>query len=160
MDPEIVLRPITAKDRDFLLRVYGGTRAEEMALTGWNKNQQAAFLRQQFEAQHAYYQEHFADARFDVILRGDEPIGRLYVARWDEELRVIDIALLPQHRRAGIGSSLLRTLIDEAHAASKPVRIHVEHNNPALGLYRRLGFRETGDTGVYYLMQCAPEGTA
>jgi len=156
MTPVIALRPITEDDRAFLYRVYASTRDDELAVTGWSDDQKAQFLHQQFEAQHRYYIENYADSRFDVIVQDAEPIGRLYVARWEEELRVIDIALLPAHRRTGIGSSLLRGLIAEAHAAGKPVRIHVERNNPALPLYERLGFRRTGDTGVYYLMECSP----
>lgn len=152
----ITLRPITEADLTLLERVYASTREDELSVTGWSAEQKQQFLHQQFTAQHTYYQQHYEDSRFDVILRDGEPAGRLYVARWDKELRVIDIALLPEHRRQGIGTALLRELLAEAHAAGKPVRIHVEHNNPAMGLYQRLGFQRSGDTGVYYLMECRP----
>ena len=158
MDVDITLRPIEAADMAFLRRVYASTREEELAITGWSREQTDAFLRQQFDAQHAYYQEHFGDGRFDVILADGEPVGRLYVRRDDTELRIIDIALLPEHRRRGIGSRLLDDLLAEAREAGTPARIHVEHNNPALHLYRRLGFRRIGDTGVYYHMEWSPDG--
>ncbi len=45
---------------------------------------------------------------------------------------------------------------NEVWAAGTAVRIHVERNNPALGLYHRLGFREIEDQGVYLLMERAP----
>ena len=91
-----------------------------------------------------------------MILAGDEPAGRLYVARWEDEIRIVDIALLPAFRGRGIGGALLGDLIAEADAAGKPLSIHVEQNNPARSLYERLGFEEAGEFGVYVLMKRAP----
>ena len=159
MIPTVDLRPIRPDDEAFLYRVFAGTREPEMALLGWNEEQKTAFLWMQFQAQHRYYQEHFPAASFDLIVRDNAPVGRLYVDRRDDEIRVIDIALLPEHRRAGIGGALLRDLLAEADRAGKPVRIHVERNNPALRLYERLGFVRIGDTGVYYLMERMPGAT-
>lgn len=82
-----------------------------------------------------------------------ETRARLYVDRTDKEILLIDIALLPEHRGAGIGGRLLNDLLSEAAAEHKPVRIHVEHKNPARRLYERLGFRKIEDKGVYYLME-------
>ncbi|MBL8254137.1 MAG: GNAT family N-acetyltransferase, partial [Candidatus Competibacter sp.] len=112
------LRAIQPEDRDFLFRVYASTRAEELALTGWDETQKQAFLAQQFEAQHHHYQTHYQGARFDLILLDGEPVGRLYVARWREEIRIMDIALLPDHRNCGIGGGLLRDLLEEAVATN------------------------------------------
>jgi ribosomal protein S18 acetylase RimI-like enzyme len=77
----------------------------------------------------------------------------LYVARWEREIRIMDIALLPEDRGAGIGTKLLRELQEEARAAGKSLTIHVERFNPALGLYERLGFQQIEDKGVYLLME-------
>jgi ribosomal protein S18 acetylase RimI-like enzyme len=158
MVSEITLRPITPDDMDFLYRVYASTREDELSVLPWSDAEKEDFLRMQFHAQHTHYQEHFTDAKYDVILSGDTPVGRLYVDRRPDELRIIDIALLTEHRGGGIGSSLMRDLIDEAAAAGTPVRIHVEKNNPAKRLYHRLGFREIEDQGVYDLMERTPEG--
>ena len=91
-----------------------------------------------------------------MILVGGEPAGRLYVARWPEELRIVDIALLPRFRGRGVGTTLLRQLMDEADAAGKPISIHVEVNNPARSLYDRLGFEVAEDRGVYVFLRRAP----
>ena len=107
----------------------------------------------QFDAQHAHYQEHYPGAAFDVILVDGQPAGRLYVAREDDEIRIVDIALLPEYRNRGIGTRLLRGLQSEAAAAGKPLSIHVERFNPALRLYERLGFRQIEDQGVYLFME-------
>ncbi|MBK9711275.1 MAG: GNAT family N-acetyltransferase [Kouleothrix sp.] len=148
------------EDEPFLRRVYASTRLEELAPLGWSAEQQQAFLDQQFDAQHRHYQTYYGDAEFLLILRDAQPIGRLYVARWPEQIALIDIALLPEYRGAGIGSRLLRALIDEAAAAGKPLRIHVEKFNPALRLYQRLGFYPIEDKGIYWYMEWAARQAA
>ena len=119
-----------------------------------------AFLTQQFTAQHQHYQTHYPDANFDVIMLDEQPIGRLYVARWENEIRLIDIALLPEYRHAGIGSHLLQEVMTEAAEVSKPLRMHVEKFNPALQLYKRLGFSTIDDRGVYWFMEWAAQPEA
>jgi GNAT superfamily N-acetyltransferase len=107
----------------------------------------------QFDAQHAHYQKHYVGSDFFVIERAGEAIGRLYLARWKAEHRIVDIALLPEHRGSGIGTALLTDLLDEAAAVGKAVTIHVEKFNPAMSLYRRLGFVAAGEEGAYDLMR-------
>ena len=51
---------------------------------------------------------------------------------------------------------LLRQVMDRGAAAGKPVTIHVEEFNPALSLYRRLGFEHVDTNGVYFLMRWTP----
>ena len=82
-------------DRSFLFAVYASTRELELAAVEWDVAQKAAFVRMQFDAQHAYYQEHYAGAAFDIILVNGQPAGRLYVSREEDEIRIVDIALLP-----------------------------------------------------------------
>jgi ribosomal protein S18 acetylase RimI-like enzyme len=154
----VPLRPAAPEDFDFLARVYASTRTEELAPVPWNAEQKAAFLRAQFEAQDKYYRENYTGAEFLVILDGEVPAGRLYVDRWPDEIRLMDIALLPEHRGKGIGTRLLNDLQEEARAAGKPLRIHVERMNPALGLYERLGFAPVEDRGVYWLMEWRHHG--
>ena len=152
----ITLRPVSSSDRDFLLQVYASTREEELRLVDWSADQKAAFVRMQFEAQDAYYREHYHPATFDVVEVDGEAVGRLYVVRWDDEIRIIDIALLPEHRGRSVGTSVIQALLDEAAAVGKRLSIHVEKHNPARRLYERLGFAEAGEHGFYLLMEVAP----
>src|SRR4051812_27800330 len=122
----ITLRPITDEDLPFLFRVYASTRWEELAPTGWELAQKEEFLRQQFTAQHTWWQAQYEQTSFDIVERGGVPVGRLYVSRWERELRIVDIALLPEFRGEGIGTRLIDAVISEANAAALPVRIHVE----------------------------------
>jgi ribosomal protein S18 acetylase RimI-like enzyme len=155
----ISFRSATSEDEPFLATVYASTREQELALVDWTEGQKADFLRMQFDAQHRYYHEHYHDTSWDLILRDGEPIGRLYVARWPEEIRIVDIALLPAHRGSGIGSQLIGELLREAEQANKPLRIHVEQYNPAMRLYERLGFQPVGRHGVYVLMERTPSSS-
>ena len=152
----IRLRPVSSSDRDFLLRVYASTREEELRPVDWSADQKEAFVRMQFEAQDAYYREHYHPATFDVVEVDGDPVGRLYVARWADEIRIIDVALLPEHRGRGIGTSVIRALLDEAAASGKRLSIHVEKHNPARRLYERLEFVESADRGLYVLMEATP----
>jgi GNAT superfamily N-acetyltransferase len=148
----LALRPITPEDDSFLAGLYASTRAKELAVTGWSDEEKAVFCRKQFDAQSAHYRENYPGALLQIIEKAGVPVGRLYVARWEREIRIMDIALLPEHRGAGIGTNLLRELQDEARSAGKSLTIHVERFNPALRLYERLGFRQVEDKGVYLLM--------
>jgi GNAT superfamily N-acetyltransferase len=147
------LRPITPEDDSFLAAVYASTRAEELAVTGWGVEQKAAFCRHQFDAQTAHYAANYPGASFQIIERAGVPAGRLYLARWEKEIRIVDITLLPEHRGAGIGTKLLKELQEEASGVGKKLSIHVERHNPALQLYQRLGFQEVEDKGVYLLLE-------
>ena len=149
----ITLRPIVPGDRSFLLAVYASTRELELAAVEWDAAQKTAFVQMQFDAQHAYYQEHYAGAAFDIVLVNGQRAGRLYVAREEDEIRIVDIALLPEYCNRGVGTTLLRGLQSEAAAAGQPLRIHVERFNPALRLYERLGFTFIADRGVYLFME-------
>jgi ribosomal protein S18 acetylase RimI-like enzyme len=141
----------------FIERLYGNTRQWEMdLLVDWSDEEKAAFIKQQHNAQHSYYQQVFPAARYELILQDGEPIGRLYVDRREDEHRIIDISLLDTHRGQGIGGKIMQDLLDEAVAAGKLVRIHVEHNNPAMHLYDRLGFKKIEEQGVYWLMEWEP----
>ena len=152
----VTLRPATPDDAPFLLAVYASTREEELApalAAGWTEEQRDAFVASQFAAQDAHYRENYPEATFEVVLVDGEPAGRRYLARWPDEIRIMDVALLPAYRGSGVGTTLLDEVLAEADAAGKKVSVHVEKLNPARVLYDRLGFREVEDKGVYLLLE-------
>jgi ribosomal protein S18 acetylase RimI-like enzyme len=152
----LALRPIRNDDLAFLYQVYASTREDELAPLPWTDSQKQTFLQMQFNAQHHYYQENFAKASYQVILQDEQPVGRLYVDRGSDEIRIIDIALLGAARNQRIGSLLLQQILDEATLSGRRVVLHVEKNNPALRLYQRLDFQVKEDKGVYWFMQWSP----
>lgn len=150
------LRRAADADLDFLRRVYFSTRWAELEVTGWSETQKLEFLRMQFTAQDAHYRAHYPGAEFLVISDANVPVGRLYLYRVSDELRVMDIALLVEHRRRGIGAALLRAILELAQGEHWRVTLHVEHRNPARAWYERLGFRALEDRGVYLFMGWEP----
>jgi ribosomal protein S18 acetylase RimI-like enzyme len=147
------LRPAGRDDAELLYRVYASTRETELAGVPWDAAAREAFLRLQFTAQDRHYRARFPDARYDLVVRGEEVLGRLYLDRGGQAWQVLDLSLLPQHRGKGIGGRLLAAVLAEAGAAGRPVRLHVERSNPAQRLYARLGFRLIADEGVYLLLE-------
>jgi ribosomal protein S18 acetylase RimI-like enzyme len=151
---DIALRPAGASDEIFLRRLFASTRENET--NALPPEYRPVFLEHQFEAQRTFYHSQFPEATHDIILRGADPIGRLWVDRQPDAMLIVDIAVIPEFRGQGIGTLLLEELIREAKSASKVLRIHVEQFNPALRLYERLGFRIKESNGVYFLLDREP----
>jgi ribosomal protein S18 acetylase RimI-like enzyme len=153
---ELGLRPAGPADAEVLYRIYASTREEELSVVPWDAPAKEAFLRMQFAAQDTDYHARYPDASYDLIMGGEQVLGRLYVQRGETVWQVLDIALLPEHRGKGIGAQLMTEVLADAGAAGKPVQIHVERFNPAQHLYDRLGFRQIADQGVYLLLEWQP----
>jgi len=152
MQRTVQLRPAKDEDVEFLRILYASTREEELAVTEWSGEQKREFCRMQFDAQAAHYREHYPAAEYAVIECDGARAGRLYIHRGEREIRIMDLALLPEWRGNGIGTLLLHDLQNEASGRAVPLSIHVERFNPALRLYERLGFRAIEDRGVYVLL--------
>lgn len=151
------LRPATPEDDPFLLSVYMSTRADELAQVQWQPGQQEAFVKWQFEMQRREYDARFADAEYDVIEIDGQLAGRIWIGRNETEIRLLDIALLPEFQNRGAGTVLVNQLIDEARAATKRLRHMVfVLNNDAHRFYERLGFVEIEDFGGYKHMEWTP----
>ncbi len=157
---QVTLRGARQEDLPLFRRVYASTRSAELAALGWNDAQQAWFVEMQFDLQARAFAQAFPAAHHEVVLCAGQPVGRLIVDHTSDPIRLIDMALLPDHRSAGIGSELLRRLLDEATAAGKPVVLHVARSNPAAMLYQRLGFVVSAWDDVYLEMQWRPGGGA
>lgn len=152
------LRPAKPDDEDFLLRVFRSTREDELALTAWDDAQKEDFIRMQYAAQQADYTARFPDGEYAVILYGDTPAGRIWIGRSDAEIRLLDIALLPEFQKRGIGTHLLNALIAESNRVRKPLRHSVfKFNTDAFSFYQRLCFRMTGECAAYVFLERSPD---
>ncbi|MFN0112650.1 MAG: GNAT family N-acetyltransferase [Blastocatellia bacterium] len=148
----ISLRPAEASDEAFLFELYRNTRAEEMAAWGWPEAQQQAFLSLQFRARNAAYST-YPNQEHSIIVNTNQPIGRILISRKDDEIRLVDIALLSEVRGQGIGAKLIAELFEQARRENLPVRLHVDKFNRAFRLYQQLGFQTLEDTGTQYFME-------
>ena len=156
-DQALALRDETPGDQAFLFQLYTSIRQPEMDVLDWPAEQKRAFLAQQQAAQSSHYRQHYPDARFLIVQQQAEPIGRIYLSPGSSELRLMEIALLPAARGAGIGSCLLAGVLQLALEDGLCVSLHVEPFNPAYAWYQRLGFQVVEQRGVYYFMRLPPE---
>jgi ribosomal protein S18 acetylase RimI-like enzyme len=148
------LRPVTPADEDFILTVYASTRADELAQVQWTDEQKEVFLRWQSGLQRSDYEARFPDTEYDLILVDGTPAGRRWVATTADEIRLLDIAILPEFQNRGIGTILLRQLIEESKRVRKPLRHMVFIlNSDAQRFYERLGFRVFEELGAYRQME-------
>ena len=151
------LRPETDDDIAFLTALFASTREEELALVPWSAEQKQAFLSGQFKAQRHHYRTYNTDCAFSLVTHRGQPIGRLYLECGRRRIHVVDIALMPSWRAQGIGTAILSALQDLGRTSHRPVGIMVEKFNPAMRLYRRLGFTDIADHGVYQEMEWLPD---
>jgi ribosomal protein S18 acetylase RimI-like enzyme len=153
----ISLRGADVADEAFLLTLYASTRADNAPRVDWTPELKGAFLEMQFNAQRQYYLGQYPRAEYYMIEQERRPIGRMIVDRSKHAIRLLDIALLPAYRNKGLGTSLVRQLLEEADWARRPVQLHVDECNRAKSLYKRLGFVETGEMGIYREMTRQPK---
>ena len=151
--PTLTLRPVVPADDAFLRRLYASTRAAELEIVAWSAAEKADFINMQFAAQSRHYAQAYAGASFDVVEIDGAPAGRLYLSSSPTEMRIIDIALLPQHCGHGIGTGLLQDILGTARMSGRTVSIHVELENPARRLYERLGFVAIEQRGLHTFME-------
>ncbi len=161
-DPRVILRPEEPSDEAFSLRLFASTRAGEMACLAGAPAAQETFLRVQHQAQKRAYATQHPRAERSIVVIDGAPAGRIIVDRATHaggEIRLVDIALLPEHRGKGTGTALLTSLLAEARAARKPITLHVLRGSPAARLYARIGFVRSGGDDMYDAMEWAPPGT-
>ncbi len=155
--PEATYRPIQDEDLEFLYEVFCTSRPDVDHIE-WADGQKEQFLRMQFQAQHSHYQNYYPDAQFDVLLLDGQPAGRRYVFRDKEVINLMDLTVLPEHRNQGVGTRIIQELLDEGARTDRPVRVWVEHYNPSLTLFQRLGFQHIGDEQINLHLEWQPPG--
>lgn len=147
------LTPVLPSDEPVLFDIYISARAEELKFVPWTDQQKKSFLESQFHIQSQYYFSKYPNASYNLIILDNQPVGRLYSAALADEIRIIDLTILPEFRRQGIGTKLISALLETGKTTGKPVRIYLETNNSSATLFSRLGFTPVSDDGVYCLWE-------
>jgi ribosomal protein S18 acetylase RimI-like enzyme len=152
---DISLRPARDGDEPFLKRVHEAARHWEFAslLQTGQEDLYYKIMAQQYDSQHRFYFANYGAAHYGVIQWTGQPVGRLYVDYRDAEVRVLEIAILPEYRGRGIGRIVMTGLCLEAAMRKKPVRLHVHYLSRAQRFYQQLGFREIALEGPDRLME-------
>jgi len=152
-DSSITLRPASATDDKFFLQLFQSSRGDDLRGLGWDEDRIGQFLEMQYEAQKNFQASDFPRASDEVILFNTTPIGRLIADRHADEIRLVEIALLGEFRNRGIGSEIIRNLQKDAGFQGKPLRLQVIRFSRAVGLFERLGFTRTSETGTHFQME-------
>ena len=154
----MTLRAAAPDDDPFLATLYATTRADELAPTGWDDARKAAFCDSQFRLQATDYASRFPVSGHKIIVRDGERVGRVWVAPQPEHVLLVDIAILPEHQRLGIGTAVVGGVIADAARLGVPVRVTaLRTNHAALAFYERLGFAPVADDAVYVLLERATD---
>ena len=156
--PSIQIRPMTPDDEGFLRRLLLATIAEELSAWAWPDAIRDHLLDMQYRLRRNAAASERPGTELSVIVDGGEPVGWLALARSPECVHVVDIAVLPERRGQGVGSTVLRECLRESDRAGMPVRLNVNITNRAAALYERLGFRRTGGSEVQHFMERRPGG--
>lgn len=150
------LRPATASDLPFVTALFASTREAERPYFTGDQSLWDMLMENQALAQDRHYRAHYPGATIDILQLGEEAVGRLCLCALPQEIRVMDIALVPRLRNQGRGSALLKEIMAEGVRRQLPVRLHVENFNPAFRLYKRLGFVHLEDKGLYQFLEWRP----
>ena len=156
---DISLRPAKSDDNSFLFAVFAASHPEFDQLP-LPEEQKQYVIRSQYQAQTGDYSARFPDSNHDIIIDGGEPVGRLWVARLDDEIRIVDMGLIATARNSGIGSLVMKRLQMESAQCGKPLRSSVfRFNEGSLRWHERLGFVPTHeDTFMIYMQWNPPAG--
>jgi ribosomal protein S18 acetylase RimI-like enzyme len=154
----ISLRAATAADRDLLVEIFAGAR-DDLTLANLDRSQEQLLIEMQFRARENQYRLAYPNATTSIILEGDREFGSMIVNRGEHDIHLVDIALLPDKRDQGIGTYVLRTLLEEAVVGAKIVCLQVAVTNRAIKFYERLGFSKIKDGGAYISMEWRPRSS-
>ncbi len=147
----LALRPGTPADEDFRFALFCASRPPGQDFAFMEPALREQLLRQQFRAQNYSYRADFPNARFDVIEFDGALVGHVVVDVADTEMRVVDLAILPDRRSAGLGEAVLKPLIAEAQRRKIPLRVSVLNGNQgSLRFCRRLGFEPIGEPTAFF----------
>ena len=135
------LRCAGSVDENFLRTLYDQQRSAELEISGLDQLQREHFLELQFRARRLGYTSHYPEASDQIInSESGAPIGRVLVARTENVIHLVDIALLAEQQRQGIGTKIIQALQRECEVRGGELKLQVLKGSPAERLYQRLGF--------------------
>jgi GNAT superfamily N-acetyltransferase len=118
-------------DYDFALSLYlDSTKRLLTALGQWDELRVVSRFREDFKPGLA-----------QIIRSVNADIGWMQVSDSVDSLHLDQLHLVAPYRNHGVGTRLIQALQQRARTGGKPIGLNVIRGNPAVFLYRRLGFR-------------------
>lgn len=103
--------------------------------------------------QDSLFNSGWSSAEHEILLCDGAPCGYVSVEEYPDYVHVRELVVLPEYQGRGIGSSLLRQVLEQARARHVSVKLGVLRENRVVNLYQRLGFREFDRTETHIMMQ-------
>jgi ribosomal protein S18 acetylase RimI-like enzyme len=138
----VALRPAIDCDFDYCRRLYFG----EMEWIIEKLNLDRA-------AQEVGFKGQWNPGQVRIIVLDGVDIGWLQTVTQDDDFFIAQLFVDRPFQRRGIGTELMKRLIEQAERARQAVLLSVVKINPARRLYERLGFRVTHEDGLKAYMK-------
>ncbi len=142
--PALSRRPAWESDTSFAREVHHRAYREvvEQQFGSWVEEQQDRFFEGDWNM-----------PAFEIVLSYGIACGYVCIEDRADEIYVRELVLLPAYQGRRIGSSLLREVMKRARTRRVPIRLGTFPKNRARHLYRKLGFREIGQTELHILLE-------
>jgi GNAT superfamily N-acetyltransferase len=141
--PAIWLRPGRASDLSFAAAVYFRAMAETFQRTvGSDPERAAALLLALWDL-----------GQIRIVVAAGRDIGWIQTAPATAAMFVRNFCVDPDYQRLGIGSVVMRQIIDEAWERGEAVTLGVVKGSPARRFYERLGFQATHNDAEHDYMR-------
>jgi len=135
------IRPSLPSDKAFIENLYRSTR-DDLRLFDAELDFIETLIEQQLNAQTVGYGEQFPNAMYFIIEKQHHAIGRFTIDFGSNEVRLVDIAFIPEARGKGFGEGILNALKLAAMQCCVPLTLSVHAGNwRAKQLYLKLGFQ-------------------
>ena len=156
------VRPAVPADEPFIRRLHSITLRSQLPFqyTELTEEQIEAIVNHQLDAQTLHYSSNYPHAEISIIEHDGEPVCRLIIIEFDDEVRLGDIMVLPEHMNNGICTHVMRTYVQLGLETNRTIRLHVEKPNRAIALYLREHFVVIEDLSSHWLMEYRPEAVA
>ena len=142
----IVARPARPQDFDYCAQLYFEGMEKIIEELKLDMAAHAVGFRQRWDV-----------TQVRIITLDGVDIGWLQSFVEDDALFLGQLFVEKRLRRQGIGTELVKGLIEEAASAGRPVTLGVVNTNPALRLYEWLGFRTTHEDERKFYMRREPD---
>jgi ribosomal protein S18 acetylase RimI-like enzyme len=141
----MTLRPARSADYPFAFNLY--VRTIKPLVTAW--------MEWVDEVQEAQFASLWRPDDTRIITLDGQEIGWVEFRQAGDEIFLKQLHISPRHQRRGIGSQVMRLLLDEQRGAAKSMALFVLKNNPAFRFYTRHGFRVVSETYTTFVMRRA-----
>ena len=146
----IKLLPADELHREFSYQVKKSAYGEYITqIWGWDESIQRDF-----------HTEDWQQKRPEIITYGNKPVGTIAVIESENCIEIEQFIILLEYQNQGIGSYLLKRILDKADRVGQLTTLKVLKNNPVKSLYVRYGFEIVGFDGTFYSMERKPKGSA